>query len=43
MLRLVVSLLIAIALVCTTGCEVFKGFGRQMQKDGQGIEDAASK
>jgi predicted small secreted protein len=43
MLRLIVALLISIALVCTTGCETFKGFGRDMQKGGRAIEDAASK
>ena len=43
MLRLIVALLISIALACTTGCETFKGFGRDMQNGGRAIEDAASK
>lgn len=43
MLRLFVALFIAIALVCTTGCETFKGVGRDVQKGGEKIEDAATK
>jgi len=43
MLRLFVTLLIAIVLVCTAGCETFKGVGRDVQKGGEKIEDAASK
>jgi len=43
MLRFVLALLISFALICTTGCETFKGFGRDMQKGGRDIEDAASK
>lgn len=43
MLRLCLALLISIALVGTTGCETFKGFGRDMQKGGRDIEDAATK
>ncbi len=43
MLRLCVSMLIAVVLVCTTGCETFKGVGRDVQKGGETIEDAASK
>ena len=43
MLRLFVTLLISIVLVCTAGCETFKGVGRDVQKGGEKIEDAASK
>ena len=43
MLRFVLPLLISIALVCTAGCETFKGFGRDVQTGGEKIEDAASK
>ena len=43
MLRLIVALLVSIGLVCTAGCETFKGFGRDVQKGGGAIEDAASK
>jgi predicted small secreted protein len=43
MLRLFLALLISVALVCTTGCETFKGVGRDVQKGGEKIEDAAGK
>ena len=43
MLRLFLLLLISLVLVCTAGCETFKGFGRDVQKAGEVIEDAASK
>jgi predicted small secreted protein len=43
MLRLLVAMLVSIALVCITGCETFKGVGRDVQKGGGKIEDAASK
>lgn len=43
MLRFVLALLVSIALVCTAGCETFKGFGRDVQTGGEKIEDAASK
>ena len=43
MIRFVLALLIAIALVCSVGCETFKGLGRDVQTGGEKIEDAASK
>jgi len=43
MLRLFLALLISFAFLCTTGCETFKGFGRDVQTGGEKIEDAASK
>lgn len=43
MSRFVLALLISIALVCTAGCETFKGLGRDVQTGGEKIEDAASK
>ena len=43
MFRLIVALVISIALACITGCETFKGVGRDVQKGGEKIEDAASK
>ena len=43
MLRLFVTLLISMVLVCTTGCETFKGVGRDVQKGGEKIENEASR
>ena len=43
MLRLFVALLISVALLCSAGCETFKGVGRDVQKGGEKIEDAATK
>ena len=43
MVRLFVALLISIALVCIIGCETFKGVGRDVQRGGEKIEDAATK
>jgi predicted small secreted protein len=43
MLRSFVALLIACALLCITGCETFKGVGRDVQRGGEKIEDAATK
>ena len=43
MLRLFLALLISFAFLCTTGCETFRGFGRDVQTGGEKIEDAASK
>lgn len=43
MLRGLICLLLLIALTTLSGCETFKGMGRDIQKGGQAIEDAASK
>jgi len=43
MLRLFAVLLVSIVLVCATGCETFKGVGRDVQKGGEKIENEASK
>jgi len=43
MVRVFVALLISLALIVTTGCETFKGVGRDVQKGGEKIEDAATK
>ena len=43
MMRLFVALSILVAFLCTTGCETFKGVGRDVQKGGEKIEDAANK
>ena len=43
MLRRLLSALLIVSLLLVAGCETFKGFGRDLQKGGQAIEDAASK
>ena len=43
MLRLFVALLVSFVLVCVTGCETFKGVGRDVQKGGEKIENEATR
>jgi predicted small secreted protein len=43
MFRALTIALLILALTCIAGCETFKGFGRDMQKAGDWIEDTAAK
>jgi len=38
-----VAWLLVVLVMCLAGCETFKGFGRDVQKAGDWIEDSAAK